>query len=94
MIKVIAPGVIKEPHLEDALDLYRLLIQETVKEPGCISYELFQELDDPNRLTLIEEWVDLEALQLHTKTPHFIDLVAKLSQYEEEQPVSLYKKLF
>lgn len=94
MIKVIARSVIKENHLSDALELYKLLVKETTKENGCISYELFQELNKPNNLTLIEEWADIEALQQHTKTPHFITLVEKLSFYEKELPVLLYKKLF
>lgn len=75
MIKVIARSVIMENHLSDALKIYKLLVDETVKEPGCITYELFQELDNPNNLTLIEEWESLEALHLHTQTPHFINLV-------------------
>ncbi|WP_312941866.1 putative quinol monooxygenase [Oscillibacter sp.] len=94
MIKVIAPSIIKKNHLSDALHLYELLVTETVKEQGCISYELFQTLDNPNSLTLIEEWEDEEALHHHTKTPHFIDLVGKLAEYEQELPVHIYKKLF
>lgn len=47
MIKVIARSIIKENYLPEALVLYQLLVQETVKEQGCISYELFQELDNP-----------------------------------------------
>lgn len=94
MIKVIARSVIKENHLADALSLYKLLVAETVKEQGCISYELFQELDDPNSLTLIEEWDDIEALKLHTETSHFVTLVEKLAAYEKELPVLIYKKLF
>lgn len=94
MIKVIARSIIKENHLEDALHLYKLLVEETVKEQGCISYELFQALDNPNHLTLIEEWDDIEALEMHTQTPHFINLVAKLAEYEKELPVLIYKKLF
>jgi len=94
MIKVIARSIIKENYFPEALHLYQLLVQETVKEQGCISYELFQELDNPNNLTLIEEWKDLEALKRHTETPHFITLVQQLSQFEKELPVLLYKKLF
>ena len=48
MIKVIARSVIKENHLSDALEIYRHLVAETVKETGCIAYELFQELNNPN----------------------------------------------
>lgn len=94
MVKVIARSIIKENSLPEALALYQLLVQETVKEQGCISYELFQELDTPNNLTLIEEWEDLEALKRHTETSHFITLVQQLAQFEKELPVLLYKKLF
>lgn len=94
MIKVIARSIIKENHLSDALQIYELLVAETIKESGCITYELFQELNNPNNLTLIEEWEDIEALQHHTQMPHFITLVEKLSLYEKELPVLIYKKLF
>ena len=94
MIKVIARSIIKENSLPEALVLYQLLVKETVKEQGCISYELFQELDNPNNLTLIEEWKDIEALKRHTETSHFITLVQQLAQFEKELPVLLYKKLF
>ena len=94
MIKVIARSVIKENHLNEALHIYKLLVSETVKESGCITYELFQELNNPNNLTLIEEWEDMDALQCHTMTPHFITLVGQLSSLEKELPVLIYKKLF
>lgn len=54
MVKVIARSIIKENALPEALALYQLLVQETVKEQGCISYELFQELDNPNNLTRLK----------------------------------------
>ena len=94
MIKVIARSIIKKNHLSDALQIYELLVAETIKETGCITYELFQELNNPNILTLIEDWEDIEALQHHTQMPHYISLVEKLSLYKKELPVLIYKKLF
>jgi len=91
MIKVIQRSVIKENYLSDALDLYQLLVKETLKEKECVSYELFQELDNSNNLTLIEEWEDLEALQRHTQTPHFITLVEKLALFEKELPTLIFR---
>lgn len=94
MIKVMAPSIIKDKYLDKAFDIYKLLVNETVKEDGCISYELFQDINNPNHLTLIEEWESLDALNKHTKTSHFIQYVKQLSIYEDELPVSLYKKIF
>lgn len=93
-IKVIARSTIKNNHLEEALSLYRLLATETRKEKGCIAYELFEELGNSNNLTLIEEWESEEALQQHTQTKHFIELVGKLAKIEKEAPVLIYKKIF
>ena len=94
MIKVIARSKIKKGFLPEALELYRELVAETRKEEGCISYELFEELDHPHSLTLMEEWTTMNALHFHTQTPHFTHLVGKLSKIETELPVLIYKKLF
>ncbi|WP_442913570.1 putative quinol monooxygenase [Lacrimispora sp.] len=59
-----------------------------------MAYELFQELNNPNSLTLIEEWENMDALQRHTQTPHFITLVEQLSLFEKELPVLIYKNYF
>ncbi|MDM8083323.1 putative quinol monooxygenase [Cellulomonas cellasea] len=93
-IKVIARSVVRPHSLPEALRLYEALVKETVLEPGCHSYELFQDIDDPHRLTLIEEWEDLQALDLHTKTPHFVDLVSQLTEHEDELPVHRYSRVF
>lgn len=45
-------------------------IAETRKEDGCISYELFQSLDDPDKLVFVEKWETREALTAHSKQPH------------------------
>ena len=40
---------------------------EVNKEPGCEQYEIFQSLSDPDRLVLLERWVDQAALDAHAK---------------------------
>ncbi|MEG0283483.1 MAG: putative quinol monooxygenase [Erysipelotrichales bacterium] len=93
MIKVIAQAKLKEGSFEKVLALYEELVTKTRKEEGCISYELFSELNNENNIALIEEWTSLEALDKHTKTDHFITIVGKLKEYEQEEPVLLYKKI-
>lgn len=45
-------------------------VAETRKEDGCIGYELFQSLDDPDKLVFVEKWETREALTAHSKQPH------------------------
>lgn len=45
-------------------------IAETVKEKGCISYELLQSLGDPDTLVFVERWETREDLTAHSGAPH------------------------
>ena len=38
---------------------------ETQKEPGCLQYELFRSLENPESFTLLEKWTDEAALEVH-----------------------------
>jgi quinol monooxygenase YgiN len=52
------------------------LIQPTLQEPGCIRYELNQDVEDARRITFIEKWSDREAFDTHCQTAyikHYFD---------------------
>ena len=40
---------------------------EVMKEPGCEQFEVFQSAVNPDKLTLLERWVDQAALDVHTR---------------------------
>ncbi len=41
-------------------------------EPGCLRFDVLVDAENPNRIYLMEEYVDEEAFQAHTQQPHFI----------------------
>ncbi len=43
---------------------------ETLKEKGCIAYDLHQSFADPDRLVFVEKWETREDLTAHSKQPH------------------------
>jgi quinol monooxygenase YgiN len=47
--------------------LQEKLVSETLKEPGCLRYELHQSLEDQNTLIFIESWADEEAWRAHMR---------------------------
>jgi len=47
-------------------------------EFGCISYEFYIGLSDPNTLLLFQEWESVEALQDHFDTPHMEEFMKVL----------------
>lgn len=55
---------------EEALRLARIVSDASLEESGCISYDFFIGLRDPNTLMLLQEWETLDALMSHFNTPH------------------------
>ena len=53
------------------------------REEGCEQYELFQSLDDPHRVVLLERWASQELLDKHvmaerTRTDSPVDVLVAL----------------
>lgn len=66
-----------KPDVEDQLRAEALkLVAPSRKEPGNISYDLFQATDDKSVFAFHENWASMEAFTLHTKTPHFEHFIA------------------
>jgi quinol monooxygenase YgiN len=54
------------PGKQDALRAAQeKLVAETLKEPGCIHYELRQSLEDPRVLIFVETWESEELWRAH-----------------------------
>jgi quinol monooxygenase YgiN len=43
---------------------------ETLKETGCLSYDLHHSISDPNVFVFVERWESREALTAHLSTAH------------------------
>ena len=93
MIHVLVGCTVKPELLEQALAVYRELIAETRKEPGCVSYELLELRDDPGQLMLSERWLSQEHLNAHTQTVHFIRAMAELEILETAAPALIYTQV-
>ena len=46
---------------------YKARCAEVMKEPGCEQFEVFQGAVNPDKLALLERWVDQAALDAHTR---------------------------
>ena len=61
-------------------DLLQGLVEPTRKEPGCITYELLENNDDPGEFTFVEEWTDGKALDAHFATEHIKHALERLPE--------------
>jgi quinol monooxygenase YgiN len=85
----------KADKLDRIMELSKELVEETVKEEGCIRYEILQEVKDPKVMFTIEEWEDEEALNRHMASEHFKRIVPQLNELREKaSEVNICKKLF
>lgn len=63
------------------LDAAKELTAFSVKEDGCIAYDVYESATRPNVLLICETWKDSEALSLHEKTAHFVKNIAILQEF-------------
>lgn len=94
MITIVAKSKIKHGKKDEFLALAEQLVQESRKEKGCKSYNIYQDINDPDTISFIEVWDDREALKLHNESKHFTAIVPELSELRVAKPeVNLYTNL-
>ncbi len=78
--------ILKEGMLDDFLEALITIgvARKSRQEDGCMGYEYFTSIDDPEKLFLLEHWRDADAQIAHTKTEHFKKLGEIKDDYVEE----------
>jgi len=93
MIKVVAKSIVKKEKIEKYKKMVDELIEKTRKEDKNIKYELYQDVDNPQVITFIEEWEDHKSLEEHMNSKHFEKIVPQLNKLRETSEVNVYKKV-
>ncbi|MCB2291160.1 antibiotic biosynthesis monooxygenase [Clostridium sp. CS001] len=94
MITIVAKKIIKQGKTKEFKDLVEKLINESRNEAGCIAYNLYEDINNSNILTFIEEWKSEEDIKLHNCTEHYTSIVPKLAELQEgKTEVNLYKMI-
>jgi quinol monooxygenase YgiN len=85
-LRVVARINAKSDKIDEVRDLLLALIEPTRKEPGCITYELLQNRNDPTDFTFVEEWASGSAFDSHFLSDHLKALGPKLQPIVTEPP--------
>lgn len=93
MLKLVAKFIVQEERIEEFKNYTEELVSETRKEKGCISYQLFQDVNDSKILTFIEEWENQESIDNHNNLKHITELLPKLIETLKEEPVLNINKI-
>ena len=65
---------------DKVLDIARKLTECSLKEPGCVAYDIFESSTRPDVLMICETWKDADALSIHEQTAHFVSYVGKMKE--------------
>lgn len=92
-IRVVAKNQVKPEKIQEFVDLCKNLVEESLKEEGCIEYGVYQELENLGTLTMLEEWKDESSLNEHLNSNHFKKIFPLLSEcLEKETEINVYRK--
>ncbi len=73
------------------------LLQQCVNpargEPGCLRYEMNQDLHDPSVFAVVETYSDQQAFEAHCGQPYVRELLAALPQLADEQHIGAYRQV-
>lgn len=78
MIIVAGHLTINPEHREAAEAAIRACVALTRAEPGNVDYRFSPDLDEPDRLNLIEQWADEDAMTAHMATPHLAEFLGAI----------------
>lgn len=69
---------VTEDNRAATLEAAKELVAQSLKDNGCISYDIYESSTRRDVLMICETWADAEALAAHEKAAHFVTLVPKI----------------
>jgi quinol monooxygenase YgiN len=64
----------------------RPLIAATLKEEGCLAYDVNRDIEDATRYTIYERWRSSQALEKHLEAEHTKKILALMRKVGEGEP--------
>lgn len=92
-ITLLAKVTAKPGAAEKLLPELQAMLEPSRKEPGCLKYVLHRLPEDQNTFWFVEEWKSREALDEHTKLPHYLRLKERTADLVHNSELTLLEPL-
>ncbi len=79
--------VVYPERLDDVLRTVRPLISRMADQPGCMGLKIYQDIDNANAVTLVEEWSSEVDVKKHIASDDFRKILAVLDLSREPPEV-------
>jgi quinol monooxygenase YgiN len=84
VILVTLKMIIQPEMRRDFLETMRGMIEPVQVERGCLSYRLYEDVEDINTFVLVEEWATQKDLESHIRTDNQRQLLALMDLLNEQ----------
>ena len=74
-LTIVATVTVKLEFKENVLKSIKTVVDATRKEPGCVFYDVFEDVSNPTKFVFIETWKSQAAIDSHVKSAHFNNFV-------------------
>ena len=64
---------VEESNRNEVIEVAKELVAQSLKDNGCIAYDIFESATRKNIFMICETWSDV-----HMKAPHFVTLVPRI----------------
>lgn len=93
-LKIVAAIVVKQAHQSELETAFKVVVSQTRKEAGNVSYELHQDVKNPLKYVILEVWKSQEAIDSHNASAHFKAFVAAIEGKIDSLAIDVIKKVF
>ena len=75
---ILARVFVKPENIEEFITASRVIVENTQKEPGCLTYQLYQDPVKKTDFIFVESYKDQAAIDAHFAAPYFKEFGAKI----------------
>lgn len=79
MLILIGKFTAKPEKKQELIELAHKLFSPSRSEPGCISYQFYEDTEVENAFVFLEKWDSEAALERHFETRHFTEFAQKFA---------------
>lgn len=76
--------IVRSERRSDLLETIRGMLEPARVERGCLSYRLYEDVEDRNTFLLLEEWETQEDLESHIRTDNHRRLLSLMDLLSEQ----------
>ena len=66
------------------------IVKSVRKEPGCLSYNFYQDMEEGNKYSLVGKWVKQEDMYSHFRSDTFSILLGSMNLLKESPDIKFY----